>query len=175
MDIRGQLEYAHNKASTLALVEFIGNDKKKFRTLIEIFLEGEYRLTQRAAWPLSYVAIQHPALIAPYFEQLVKKLQGPKQHPAIARNILRIFQTAEIPETQSGTVIDVCFAFITDPAQPIAIRAFAITVAAGICARYAELKNELIPILRDLQQFPQPPAITVRVKSALKKLKANTP
>ena len=106
MDIKKRLEEEHSKTLTMAIVAFIGDDKKRFKILMDIFLQGEYRLTQRAAWPLSYVVINHPKLVQPYFEKLVKKLQEPDSHPAIARNILRMFQEIEIPEKHLGILID---------------------------------------------------------------------
>jgi len=175
MDIKKRLEEEHSKPLTTAIVNFIGDDKKKFRVLMELFLIGEYRMTQRAAWPLSYVAIEHPRLVTPYFEKLIEKLQQAENHPAIARNILRMFQAMDIPEKYHGILIDACFKFITDQACPVAIRAFAITTAARICLHYPELKNELLLIISDLGQFAQPPAISSRIKSALKNLKATNP
>jgi hypothetical protein len=132
MDIKKRLEEEHSKTLTTAIVNFIGDDKKRFKILMDIFLQGEYRLTQRAAWPLSYVVIDHPDLVKPYFGKLIKKLQEPGAHPAIARNIFRMFQEVEIPEKHLGVLIDLCFKFIMNETKPAAIRAFAITVASRI-------------------------------------------
>ena len=171
MDIKARLEAGQSKTSTTAIVNFIGNDKKRFNQLLDLFLKGDYRMTQRAAWPLSEAAIAHPELISRHIELLIKKLQEPGQHPAIARNVLRIFQELDLPEACHGGLTDICFKFITSEAQPVAIRAFAITVAANICKHYAELANELLLVLNDLSQYPQQPAVTSRIKSALKILK----
>lgn len=173
MDIKKRLEEEHSKTLTTAIVAFIGDDKKRFKTLMDIFLQGEYRLTQRAAWPLSYVVIDHPKLVKPYFEKLIKKLQEPDSHPAIARNIFRMFQEIEIPEKYLGILIDLCFKFIMNETKPAAIRAFAITVASHICVSYPELKNELLIVLNQLNLFPQPPSIKSRIKLALKELKTD--
>ena len=157
MDIEKQLEAEHSKTSTTAIVNYIGSDKTRFKVLMDIFLKGEYRLTQRAAWPLSYVVIEHPKLVSPYFEKLIQKLQQPDSHPAIPRNILRMFQQIPIPEKYYGNLIDICFNFIINQTHPVAIRAFAITTASKICGQYPELKNELIMVLNDLHQFPHRP------------------
>lgn len=168
MDILARLTKEHSKALTVAIVEYIGDDKKKFAVLMSIFLKGEYRLTQRAAWPFSYIAIEHPTLIRPYFDALIKKLKDQTNHPAIARNILRTFQEIDIPKKYQGTLVDICFSNILNFSQPIAIRAFSISVASKICLSYPELKNELLIVLNDLKQLPQVPAIKVRITYALK-------
>ena len=170
MDLKEALLREHSKTQTNKIIKFIGNDKSRFNKLVEIFLKGEYRITQRAAWPLSYVAIKHPELIKPFFLKLVKKLSEPDNHPAITRNILRIFEEVEIPEKYHGVLINSCIKFIMDVKYPIAIRAFAITVAAKICIHYPDLKRELILILVELKKYPQQPAIIVRIRNAFEML-----
>lgn len=168
MDIRKRLEEEHSKTLTMAIVKYVGEDKKKFRELLTVFLQGGYRVTQRAAWPLSNIAVAHPQLIAPHLGKLVAKLNEPGHHPAVTRNILRIFQDLDIPEKYHGSLVDTCFGLITSEAVAPAIRAFAITTAANICKPYPELRKELSLVLGDLARFPQPPAIKHRLKLALK-------
>ena len=66
--------------------------------LMDLFLNGQVKLVQRAAWPLSYVAIAHPKLIKPYLGKLIIKLRQTDNHPSVPRNILRILEEIEIPE-----------------------------------------------------------------------------
>ncbi|MCW3077057.1 MAG: hypothetical protein JWO32_1666 [Bacteroidetes bacterium] len=171
MDISKALEAEHSKAQTLKIVNYVGRDKRKFDKLVSVFLNSEYRITQRAAWPLSNSAIVNPALIKPHFAGLINKLQNKNEHPAIARNILRIFQEIDIPKKYHGILIDICFGFITDLGYPVAVRAFAITVASHICIHYPELKKELTLLLDDLKKYPASPAVTSRIKAAEKLLK----
>ena len=166
MDIKTVLKSQHNKPTTLKIVNYIANDKTKFKKLITVFFESDYRLTQRAAWPLGEVVILHPNLITPYFSKLIKKLNEQNHHPALYRNILRIMQEITIPQKFQSQLLDCCFKFILNPAQPIATIAFAITVAAKICKPYKELTDELILVLKQLQIHPQTPAIISRIKQA---------
>ena len=170
MDIEQALRDEHSKTQTLKIVKFIGNDKTRFKKLVDIFLNGEYRVTQRAAWPLSNVALDHPELIKPYFSKLINLLGKPENHPAIDRNILRIFQDIDIPEKHHGNLVDASFKFMMDVKYPAGIRAFAISVAANICKNYPELKRELILILEEFKKYPQQPAISSRLKQAFRTL-----
>ncbi|MBM2840584.1 MAG: hypothetical protein HW412_1112 [Bacteroidetes bacterium] len=40
----------HSKRQAVRIATWVGRDKKRFRQLIKLFLEGEYRVTQRSAW-----------------------------------------------------------------------------------------------------------------------------
>ncbi|MBL7931728.1 MAG: hypothetical protein JNL60_07500 [Bacteroidia bacterium] len=172
MTIQSLLEEGHSKVLTTRIINHVGNDKERFKELMQIFLKGEYRLTQRAAWPLSYCAINNPPFIKPYFGSLIKKMQKGNHHPAITRNILRMFQEIDVPEKYCGTLLDLCITYMTSEMQPTAIRAFAITVAERICRRFPDLKNELRMILDELNQYPQLPAVKHRIKLALKDLRS---
>ncbi len=172
MNLQEALENEHSKTLTQAIVKYVGNDKVRFKELLALFMKGDYRLAQRAGWPLSYVCIAEPALVKPYYGQLLQKLNEPGHHPAIQRNILRMLQETDIPEKYQGPLVDSCFRFIKSETHPPAIRAFAITCAANICRHYAELRQELLITLGELNQYPQPPAIMSRIKLALKELRA---
>jgi hypothetical protein len=170
MNIRERLEAEHSKTLTLAIVKYIGTDKARFKELMTVFFNGPYRLTQRAAWPMSYVLIAEPKLLTSYYPRLIKMLNESGHHPSIHRNILRVFQEMEIPEKYRGAVVDACFKNILNETVPAAIRAFSITTACNICKDYPELKNELIIVLNELNQLPQKAAIKQRTKLALKVL-----
>lgn len=170
MDIKTRLESEHSKTLTLAIIKYVGDDSRRFKILIDLLLGSDLVLSQRASWPLGYVAIEHPKLVKPYLSRLIKKLAEPNNHPAITRSILRVFQEMEIPEKHRGTLVDLTFKFILNESAPIATRAFSITVAARICKHYPELKNELLLILNDVWERPHAPAIAARIKSSLKEL-----
>ena len=172
MDIHDYLISRHDKATTLKLIQYIDADAKRFKILTEFMLGNDSLLAQRASWPFSYVAIEHPELVKPYFRKLIDKLKEDDNHPAIRRNILRAFQEIDIPERYQSELIDLTFKFIMSEAMPLAVRAFSITVGANISKAYPELKNELLILLNELSSIPQAPAIKVRIKSALKELKA---
>jgi hypothetical protein len=172
MNIKARLESEHSKILTHQIVDYVGSDAKKFKELCSVFLSSDTRLSQRAAWPLSYIASAHPALIKPYFGTFIKKLKDESQHAAIHRNILRVFEEINIPEKYQAELLDECVKFITASHYPAAVRAFAITVATNISKKHVELAKELSLILNELIQYPQQPAIRVRVKRSLQELNA---
>ncbi len=143
MDIRQALLAVRSKQQAVTIVEFIGDNPKRFAELMKLFFEGEYRLTQCAAWPMSYCVEQHPELIRPYLPKLLNCLERDDQHDAVKRNVLRLLQYIEIPKRLMGRLYAKCIDLLDDPDQPIAVRAFAMTVAARIAKSAPDLMNEL--------------------------------
>jgi len=148
MDIRQALKAEHSKRQTMAIVEFIGDDAERFAQLMKIFFAGEYRLTQRAAWPMNYCAERHPALIQPYLPKLLACLEREDVHDAVKRNVVRLLQYIEIPKRLAGKVYARCVDLIDDADRPVAVRAFALTVAARIAKSEPDLLNELRLVVR---------------------------
>jgi hypothetical protein len=170
MNLKTRLENEHSKTLTLEIIKYVGNDAIRFKKLLDLVLGSDKIVSQRASWPFGYAAIEHPEFVKPHISKLIKKLATPTNHPAITRSILRVFQEIDIPQKHWGTLVDLSFKFILNESEPIATRAFAISVAARICKHYPELKKELLLILTDLRERPHAPAIAARIKFALKEL-----
>src|ERR1700753_1319430 len=121
MDLLHSLRAEHSKKNTDRIVRYIGSNKERFAQLIALFFKGEYRITQRAAWPLSYCVRRHPALITPYYKPLLDNLQRKDIPVAVIRNTVRLLQDVDIPKRQHGRVMSICFDFVADPETPIAV------------------------------------------------------
>ena len=148
MDIRQALMDEHSKRQTMAIVEFIGDDAQRFAELMKLFFAGEYRLTQRAAWPMNYCAERRPELIHPYLPKLLDCLERDDVHDAVKRNVVRLLQYIEIPRRLMGKVYAICVDLVNDAYEPVAARAFALTVAARIAKSEPDLMNELRLVVR---------------------------
>jgi hypothetical protein len=151
------------------IVDYIGEDPNLFNELITVFSKGDVRLTQRASWPLTLIAEAHPKLAKKHASFLIQLLDKPL-HVAVKRNVLRLFQTVDIPQKELGPLADKCFTYIQSRSEPIAVKAFAMTVLYKICLKEPDLKNELIPILEDMLPFSQS-GILARAQKTLKQLK----
>ena len=148
MDIRQALMDEHSKRQTMAIVEFIGDDAGRFAELMKLFFGGEHRLTQRAAWPMNYCAERRPELIRPYLPKLLDCLKRDDLHDAVKRNVVRLLQYIEIPPRLMGKVYGHCVDLVDNSYEPVAVRAFALTVAARIAKSEPDLMNELRLIVR---------------------------
>jgi hypothetical protein len=143
MNLRETILEEHSKKQCAKIVAWVGNDKKRFADLMKLMLEDEYRVAQRAAYPLSYSVRKHPELIKPWFGRMIKKMGEKNIHDAVRRNALRILEDVDIPEKYCGPLFDISIAYLHDLNQPIAVRAFSISVMSNIAQKFPDLKNEV--------------------------------
>jgi hypothetical protein len=170
MKLAEELLRMDSKKQKDKIVGYVGNDPKKFAHLIDIFLQGPYRITQRAAWPVSYCIQQHPHLLAPHLKKILTFAGRPDIPDAVKRNTMRLLQFVRVPKTHQGATADLCFKFLTNTKEPIAVRVFAMTVLANLAKEIPELKNELILIIES--QLPYASAAFLsRSGKVLKELK----
>lgn len=168
MDIKKALEKGHSKALTNKIVAYVGADQERFNSLMDTFLSGPQRVTQRAAWPLSYCVNSHPFLINRHYPSVLKILIKPDIHDAVKRNIVRLLQFVDVPRRYQGKVIEACFKLM-DPKEAIAIRAFSMTVLANLAVQHPDLKKELTLIIEDQLPFGSP-GYRARAKKILRQL-----
>ena len=143
MDFRKELEQGQSKALTTAIVREVSNSPKKMKELMDCFIDGPFRITQRAAWPMSFIAQKHPNLLIEYYSILIDLLNKPGKHDAINRNILRAFQFVNIPKKHQGKVLDVSFRLLNSSDEPIAVKAFSMTVIYNLSKQYPDIIPEL--------------------------------
>jgi hypothetical protein len=143
MNIREALLAEHSRRQTMAVVGYIDGDPARFKELMHLFLGDTYRISQRAAWAVNYCAQHHKELVRPYYGKLVEQLERDDVHVAVRRNVARLFQFVDIPKRYHGRVFDACYNLVDDPGETIAVRVFALTVAAQLARDQPELMNEL--------------------------------
>jgi len=153
MNLLKEIAYKHSQAQMLKIVQYVGTNPKRFDELVQVFLHGPYRVTQRAAWPISNCVELHPNLVKPHLKTLISFLGKEGEHDAVKRNILRLLQFISIPKPLQGKTADLCFQFLGNTKEPIAIRVFAMTVLANLAKENPELKNEIIPLIEDQMPF----------------------
>ena len=167
MDIKKKLLTAHDKATTEAIVAYVGSDPDRFAILAELFFSGEYRVTQRAAWSFSYCIRETPGLITPYFKRLLDNLDKPGHHVAVIRNTMRLLQDVEVPKRYQGRVMQAAFRFLEDVKTPVAVKAFSLTVLENLSSLYPDILPE-IRVVVEAQWDRATPALRVRARRILR-------
>jgi len=169
MNIKEELLKEHSKPQALKIVNYIGNNPERFDELMKLFFQENYRLNQRAAWPVGIFAEKHPDFILPYLGAMINLLEK-DVHNAVKRNIVRTLQYIEIPDELLGLAAENCFQLLTSNKEPVAIKVFAMTVLANICKKEPDLKQELTLVIED--QLPYASAgFKSRAKKIFKQLK----
>lgn len=169
MNLKTEILKEHSKAQCSKIVKWIGSSQQRFDELFGLFLSDEYRIVQRAAWPVSYCVDAHPKLISKHWKELIAYLKKPGLQDAVKRNSMRLMQDIELPEKYHGEIMDICFRYLESPAEAIAVRVFSLSVLANLAKHYPEIKAELKLIIED--QLPhQSSGFKSRAKKVLKQL-----
>jgi hypothetical protein len=163
MNIRAALLEVHSKAQAEKICNYVGDDPEKFAELMRFMFGSVYRLSQRAAWPVSYCIQRHPELITPYWTKLARQLEREDAHVAVRRNVARLLQFVEIPKRYAGRIFDACYALVADPAQPVAVRCFSMSVAAKIAKDSPDLLGELRTVVG---HHPQSMTSALRIRAS---------
>jgi hypothetical protein len=149
MKLREEILKEHSKAQCVRIVKWIGKDPAKFESLMQLFLHDEYRVVQRAGWPLSYSVRAHPELIEKYFAEILENVKQPNIHNAVKRNTMRLLQDVKIPEAYHGVVMNICFDFISSPTEAVAVKAFSFRVLENLSKIYPEILPEIRLVIEE--------------------------
>jgi hypothetical protein len=143
-------------------------DNNQFSELVALVFEKNQLLSSRAMWVLGHCSDLNYDCVLPYQVKLINNLKQKNLHNGVVRNTLRLFQKHTVPEKSESFMLDKCFGYVRDPAEAIAVRAFAITVVFNISKPYPELLNELLVVLSHLSETEDGPGIRSRVKNTIK-------
>lgn len=169
MNLREALLEEHSKAQCNKIADYIGNNRQRYNELVKFFLYDEYRVAQRAAWPLSYITINYPHLVKRHLKKIIDNLKKPNIHNAVKRNTVRFLQEISIPQSLQGEVMHICFAYVEDPKEAVAVKAFSLTILGKLAKQYPEIMPEIRFLVED-QIAEQTPAFTMRANKILKEI-----
>ena len=102
MNLREEILKEHSKKQTIRLAKWVGEDRRRFSELMDLFLHDGYRVVQRSAWIVRYVADAHPGWIKAWLKRMLEYCKKPV-HDAVKRNIIRIL--TEMVKVFSMTVL----------------------------------------------------------------------
>ncbi len=168
MSLQEDLANRSSEFNARKLADLVIRDHKLREELLACLLDDPGVTGSRAAWVLSHCHDKDPGVIGPYETRLIGLLAKPDLHNGITRNILRIYQTQPVPEKHSAFMLDTCYGYLRNAAQPTAVRAFSITVIFNISEKHPELLDELKLTLLDIASHDDTPAMKTRTANTLK-------
>jgi hypothetical protein len=170
-DLGTEILREHSKRQTLKIARWVGDDPQRFKQLMDLFLNGDYYTTQRAAWIVSTCADDHPELIGPWLKRMIGRMQDPKVHDAVRRNVLHILKYVEIPRPLQGIVATLCFDYLSSLNAPVAVKSFSLNVLGRMAEHEPDLRRELGLIVQQMLPYGRP-AIQSSGRNVLKKLES---
>ena len=102
--------------------------------------------------------------------QLVKLIQETNATIALKRNILRILQFVNIPESLHDAVMQVSFDHLENRQMAVAVRCSSMTVLANLAKYYPEIKQEITAILHTDLHYGTSAGFRSRAKRILNEL-----
>jgi hypothetical protein len=156
MDIEKALLKEHSRKTSLKIADYVAKNTSELKVLVELFIRGPYRMTQRASWPLSMIGEEHREMIIPYLSRLIAFASTPGVHDAAKRNVMRILQFAGVPKRLRGKALDLAFTFFQDKKEPIAVRVFSMSVIEQLTRSEDELRRELQIMIEDEMPYAGP-------------------
>ncbi len=152
MNIKEALLAEHSKAQSERIADYIENDPERFAELMALFFGDEYRLTQRAAWVVGHCADRYPEIIEPHLERIIYNLRK-TTHVAVRRNTVRILQNVDLPDHLLGEAADICFLYLANPEETVAVKVFSMSVLWNICQKEPDLTNELKLLIEEQMPY----------------------
>lgn len=135
--------------------------------LVKLCFVKDQIISSRATWILWHCFELDKKMVIPYFDKLIDNLKHEYLHNGVIRNTLRLFQKHAVPPKKESQMLDVCYGYIKDSGQAIAVRAFAMTVIYNISLPYPELLLELKSVLNHINHPEESAGIKSRVRNTL--------
>ncbi|MEO0733664.1 MAG: hypothetical protein AAFZ52_12580 [Bacteroidota bacterium] len=174
MNLREQLLKEHSRANADLILGYVLEDERRVAGLMDLFLDAEYRVAQRAAMVVGDLGRIEPDWLITYHGRMIAAADPTAgKHPAIPRNILRFFSELSLEQVAAdyaGNLLDVAFRRFESATEPVAIRVFAMQVVANFTEEYPELKDELRGIIEHTIAEGTTPGFRNRGTKILRKL-----
>jgi hypothetical protein len=153
MNLQQSLPECYSQTEFQKIIDWINGSPEHFAELMEIFFEHNSRKNQYAASIMIHCVDKWDYLLTPYLEKLILNLQNNNLKAATKRNTVRVLQDVKIPENLHGIIANICFQYLQNPSEAIAIKVFSMTIIQNLTKDYPELKEELRFILEDRLPF----------------------
>ena len=141
----------HSRNQMLKIVRYVGTNKERFNKLVSCCLKGGV-LAQRASWPLRNCGKKNSIFLIPQLGKLLSVIEKPC-HPALKRSVVTLLEEIDIPPRLDARVIDICFQFLNDREETVAVKAFSMTVLAKMCLKHEDLLGELLSSIESQLPF----------------------
>lgn len=156
------LRQEHSRKQTDRVAAWVGQDRRRFQTMVELMTGEDRLLAKRAAWVVSVVAEDRPEQLPEHLARLLDHLRTPGLHPAVMRAVFRSLQTVPVPGDLEGRVLAAAMAALGGPV-PVAVKVFAMTVLKRLAREHPALLAEVRALVEE-QLAGASPAFLARAR-----------
>ncbi len=143
--IRDYLLYDISKKHAAEIASKAAQDAAILKALWNFALSDETPVNWRAAWVIKGIHENNRNLIEPLISDMIRALPQLEKE-GVKREFLRMIMEYPLPEGEEslGVLLDSCFRWLANPAEPIAVKIHCMTILFEICKVIPEIKQELI-------------------------------
>ena len=149
MKLKQTLLEEHSKLQCDKIVKWVSGKQDRFDELFELFITGENQVAQRAAWPVSFCIIRDPTLLTNHWKLFLSNLKKQDIHDAVKRNSVKVLTVITLPKKYEGEIMNLCFDYVASLTEPIAVKAYALTVLHKLAESYPEIIPEIKLLIDD--------------------------
>lgn len=145
-----ELLLANNSRSyTDSMVDLIEQKPELFEDFWTHYLSLQEPVSRKAAWIISHAALRMPHLIGEEHLRQILLSAPAMKHDAEKRNLAKILTLVSIPESLYGEVLDLCFNWLNDTGESIAVRVYCMETLQTISLEIPEIRGELISTIEN--------------------------
>ncbi len=147
-EVRRLLMSHYSGSFTIMQADLITQRKALFDLYWQCYRSLEKPISNRAGWVLSHAIQKRPELILPYLDEMLKmahllKSDGEK------RNLVKVLSLVTISPNLQGEAMDLCFRWLNETGESIAVRAYCMDVLYNLSIDIPEIKGELAAIIEN--------------------------
>jgi len=143
-------------------------DAELIERLWQIMISNKSPIAWRAAWTIWHFTNKRKELMRPYIDKIIKGLLQYK-HDGQKREMLKVLQLFDIESLEMGKLLDICYSFLINPKESLAVRVHAMQIIFNI----SEIEPDLKPELKSTLLFYMPntsPGFKGRANKLLKEM-----
>jgi hypothetical protein len=153
MNFKQELLKEHTYENAERIAMYISKQPLSFNEIMKIYFEADSTVTQRATSVIIILTIFEPQIVGPYIEKMILELQNKNTKDTVKRNTVRILADFPIPQKMEGIITEICFNYLNNKSEAIAIRVFSMTILENMTKIHPELKDELIAAIEMGMEF----------------------
>jgi len=130
MNLKEQLLVEHSVNNAELISYYIEENPSELIELLQIILQGNKLLAQRAAWVLGKFSPGYYVELIPHLDFIISEISNAK-HVAVSRNFARVFMILTnkehleyLSEKQIDEIVEISFGWVINPKEKAAVIAF---------------------------------------------------
>jgi hypothetical protein len=154
IDVQRVLMSEHSRTFTDVQAGMILHKPELFSVYWDIFTSLGEPISSRAAWVVTHAVIRRPGLVGEECIEELLEIAPLAESDGVKRTISKILSLVPLPEKLYGHIVTLCFNWLNDTRESIAVRVYSMEVLQRLAREIPELRGELTATIENhLERF----------------------